>query len=325
MNKINIKGKRVLITGADGFIGSHLARHLMAENAEIHALMIKDFNIIRIQDVVKQLNIWHADLRDYESIRHCLKNSKPQIVFHLASLTNVNRDKTLIDAMYEVNLRGTANLIKAIIEEDIDIKMFINTGSCEEYGDSPVPFHEELKERPVSPYSASKVAATYFCKMVYKTMGVPTVTVRPFLTYGPHQDKHMFIPSVIHHCLIGKNLSMTKGEQTREFNYVDDIAEGFLRVAACPEAIGEIINIGNGTEYVIKEIAQKIVSMMGDPIKLAVGALPYRPGEAKRFFCSNEKAKRLLGWAPKIGLDEGLAKTIRWYKDDHINGTKSDS
>ncbi|PIS30989.1 hypothetical protein COT42_02000, partial [Candidatus Saganbacteria bacterium CG08_land_8_20_14_0_20_45_16] len=240
----------------------------------------------------------------------------PEIVIHLASLKNVTRDPALIEAMYDVNVKGTFNLLNGLIDEKIELEKFINTGTCEEYGDSVAPFHETLRERPVSPYSASKVASTYLCQMMCESINIPTVNVRPFLTYGPTQDTSLFIPSLIKHCLWGKDFKMTRGEQTREFNYVTDIAEGFVLVAQAENVIGEIINLGNSWEYKIKDVAQKIVEFMGNVTKLDLGAFPYRPGEAMRFFSSSEKAKKLLGWVPKVNLDEGLEKTITWYKQN---------
>jgi nucleoside-diphosphate-sugar epimerase len=216
--------------------------------------------------------------------------------------------------MIEANIKGTLNLLRGVIEEKIILECFVNTGSSEEYGNGPVPFSEDQRERPVSPYSASKVAATYFCQMIYRSMGLPIVTLRPFLVYGPNQDTDMFIPSLIQHCLEGKDFPMTEGDQTREFNYIDDIIEAYFLAASCPQAAGEVINIGNGIEYRIKDVAEKIVDMMGNPIKLLIGALPKRPGEAKHFFCSNEKTREILVWSPKISLDEGLARTITWYR-----------
>jgi len=316
--KSSLKNKRVLVTGATGFIGSHLTRRLLKEGAEVHVLFRKNSNQFRIKDIIGNLIVWYADLTDYPSICSCIRDSRPQIVFHLATYRNVKRELELIDSMIDINIKGTANLLKALIDEKIELECFINTGTCEEYGDSPVPFREDQREMPVSPYSASKVATTYLCQMIFKTMGLPVTTLRPFLTYGPYQDTDMFIPSLIHHCIERRDFPMTEGDQTREFNYVDDIVEGFLLAATSRNAIGEIINIGNGVEYRVKDVAEKIVKMMGDPIRLLIGAIPKRPGENKHFFCNNRKAKRLLGWSPEISLDEGLKKTIEWYKN-HFN------
>ena len=314
-----LSGKRVLVTGATGFIGSHLARRLCKEGVEVNVLIRKDSNKFRIKDIIRNLVSWEGDLTDYQSVCSCIKNSKPQIIFHLATFRNVERDVKLIDFMIDTNIKGTVNLLRAIIDEKVALECFINTGTCEEYGDISAPFHEDRKEMPVSPYSASKVAATYFCQMIHKTMELPIVTLRPFLSYGSYQDADMmFIPSLIKHCLEGKDFPMTWGNQTREFNYVDDIVDAYVLAAECQNAVGEIINIGNGIEYKIKDVAEKIAKVMGNPIQLLIGAKSERAGEAEHFFCSNDKARKLLGWAPKITLDVGLMKTIEWYKNNFM-------
>lgn len=319
------KGKVVIVTGATGFIGSHLSRRLLEEGAEVHVLLKKDSNQFRIQDILRNLTVWFGDLRDYPYICFCIKNSRPQIIFHLAALRDVRRDSELIEPMIDINIKGTTNLLQGVLKEKIALECFVNTGSSEEYGNGSAPFNEDQREIPVSPYSASKVAATYFCQMLHKSMGLPIVTLRPFITYGPNQDTDMFIPSLIQHCLEGKDFPMTEGDQTREFIYVDDIVDAYLLSARCPRAIGEVINIGNGVEYKMRDLAEKIVCTMGNPIKLLIGALPKRPGEAKHFFCSNKKAKNLLGWSPKIDLNEGLKRTIEWYKEFFSKNPKKSS
>ncbi|GBE05162.1 GDP-6-deoxy-D-mannose reductase [bacterium BMS3Abin10] len=311
----SINGKAVLITGASGFIGSHLSRRLLSLGAEVHILLKKNSPEFRIKDILDDLTVWYGDITDYKSVLSCIKNSKPRIIFHLAAFTNVTRDLSLAESMIEVNTKGTINLVRGILEKRIELDSFINTGSSEEYGNSKAPFREEQREVPVSPYSASKVAATYFCQMVNKTAGVPIATLRPFLTYGPFQSTDMFIPSLITHCLDGKDFSMTEGDQTREFNYVDDVVDAYVLAACHPEVAGKIINIGNGIEHRVRDVAEKIVKLMGDPIRLLVNVLPKRRGEAEHFFCNNERARRLLGWNPKVNLDEGLGKTIQFYRD----------
>jgi len=309
-----LHGRRVLVTGATGFIGSHLVRRLLEEGAEVHAFIRQGSNTFRIEDITSRLMVWSGDLTDDSSVGACIKSAKPQIVFHLATFRNVERDLRLISAMIDTNIKGMVNLLKTITDEKIPLQCFINTGTCEEYGDARVPFHEDMREIPVSPYSASKVAGTYFCQMIHKTMNVPIVTLRPFLAYGPQQDADMFIPSLIYHCLAKREFLMTAGDQTREFNYVDDIVDAYILAAECQRAVGEIINIGNSLEYKIKDVADMIVQMMGNPIRLLIGALPKRAGETEHFFCSNEKARTILGWRPKTSLDIGLRKTIEWYK-----------
>ena len=311
-----LRGRRVLVTGATGFIGSHLVRRLLGEGSEIHIFLRNDVRCFRISDVMPRLITWRGDLINFQEVLSCIRNSRPHFIYHLAAYRDVERHLDLIDAMIETNIRGTANLLKAVLDEKIAIECLINTGTCEEYGDGPVPFSEKQKEMPVSPYSATKVATTYLSQMVFKTTGLPIITLRPFLTYGPYQDTNMFIPSLIYHCLTGQHFLMTEGNQTRDFNYIDDIVEGFLLAAVSSKAIGEIINIGSAIEYTITDVAEKIVEITQAPTRLLKGALRKRPGEAPHFFCNNEKARILLNWEPKMTLDEGLKKTVSWYKDN---------
>jgi len=316
----SFKRKRVLVTGATGFIGSHLVRRLHREGAEVHILLRENSNTFRINEIIQDLVLWYGDLTIPHSLSSCIKNSKPQIVFHLATFRNVDRDASLMELMIETNVKGMVNLVSTIIDEKLPLECFVNTGTCEEYGDAPTPFSEDMKEKPVSPYSASKVAATYFCQMISKTLDLPIRTLRPFLTYGPFQDpSNMFIPSLIHHCLVGNDFKMTTGDQTRDYTFIDDTVEAYLLAANCPGAVGEIINIGTGIEYSIRNVAKKILNMMGDPIQLQVGAIPKRSGETEHFFCNNDKAEELLGWKPTISLDVGIKKTIEWFNEASNN------
>lgn len=308
--------KRILVTGINGFIGSHLAGRLLEEGAVVHGFVLKNTSLARIRGVGKKLILHYGELSNYKDVSSCVRDAKPQIIFHLAASKVVTRDFKLIDSMIKTNLNGTINVLRAVIDEKIILERFVNTGTCEEYGNGKAPFNEGQREIPVSPYSASKVSATYFCQMIYKTAGLPIVTLRPFLTYGEGQDLNLFIPSLIYSCLIGKDFYMTAGDQTREFNYIDDVIEGFMLAGVKREAIGEIINIGNGREYKIRDAAEMIVKMTGSRINLKFNALPKRAGETAHFFCDNKKAKAILGWSPKVGLEEGLKRTIGWFKNN---------
>lgn len=310
----NLEGTRVLVTGAAGFIGSHLSRQLVRRNAEVFLIDKPGISTTRIEDILDKVRVHYVDISDFRSLKNSIKEIKPQKIFHLAAYVDVTRDWTVVDRMINVNIKGTLNLLRSL--NGVNYDCFVNTGTCEEYGDNLAPFREDQVPNPVSPYSASKVSATVFCQMLHKTMNLPIVTVRPLLTYGPGQESQMLIPSLIKNALKGKSFKMTKGEQTRDFNYIDDIVEGFILAGTTPEAIGEVVNLGSGAEYRIKDVAKMILNLMGNPIRLEIGALPYRPGETMHFYCSNEKAKKMLGWRPNIPLKVGLKRTIDWYKNE---------
>ena len=309
---ITLRDTKVLVTGISGFIGSHLARGLVKEGAEVYGLVRSSSDLWRIQDLKSQVKLHYADLTDYESVRKAVQDVTPQKIFHLAACVDVSRDFEVMDEMVEVNIKGTLNLLRALDRTGYDC--FINTGTCEEYGNNPAPFRESQSPNPVSPYSASKVAATMFCQMLHKTRGLPIVTLRPFLTYGPGQENDMLIPSLIKKVIKGEAFEMTEGEQTREFNYVDDIVDGFIKAVTTIEAIGEIINIGNGREYRIREVVETVLKLMDSSLKPKVGSLDYRPGETWHFYCDNTKARKILGWQAKTSLEEGLKNTIAWFQ-----------
>jgi len=310
----NSEGIRVLVTGAAGFIGSHLSRELVRRNAEVFLIDKPGINTARIEDILDKVRVHYVDITDFSSLKNSIREIRPQKIFHLAAYVDVTRDWVIVDKMINVNIKGTLNLLRSL--DGVNYDCFVNTGTCEEYGDNPTPFSEDQVPNPVSPYSASKVSATMFCQMLHKTVNLPIVTVRPLLTYGPGQESQMLIPSLIKNVLKGKSFKMTKGEQTRQFNYIDDVVEGFILAGTTPEGIGEVINLGSGAEYRIKDVAKMILNLMGNPIKLEIGALPYRPGETMHFYCSNEKAKKILGWRPNIPLKVGLKRTIDWYKNE---------
>ncbi|MDY6853869.1 MAG: GDP-mannose 4,6-dehydratase [Thermodesulfobacteriota bacterium] len=309
---LSFKKEKVLVTGANGFIGYHLTDRLIQEGADVYAFVHEHDN--RIKLLKDYCSIFHTDLLDGDALSKSVRAIKPKIVFHLAAIVNVDRSVNLINDMMRVNFQGTVNLLSTL--EKIDYECFVNTGTCEEYGDNPVPFKEDQCPRPVSPYSFSKASSTLYCSMIAKTKGSPIITLRPFLTYGPFQVSRMLIPDTIMKSLKRETLDMTKGEQTREFNFVEDIVDGYLKAAIKPEAKGQILNIGNGREYTIREIVLKILDIMGNPITPSIGSLPYRQGETWHFYCDNSKAKRILGWSPKVDLEEGLKRTIEWFVEN---------
>lgn len=310
-----IKGTKILITGAEGFIGSHLTHRLYKLGAEVNAIVHPESLTWRIEDLLDKIKVWPVDLLDERKLRQVLFRVKPAKIYHLAANIDHRRAFSLFNDTFRNNVYGTINLLHGALKLKLDC--FINTGTCEEYGMNDVPFNEEQRECPVSPYSVSKVCITYICTMFHKTYGLPIVIPRPFLTYGPAQDAHMLVPSLILSCIKNKDFKMTQGQQSREFNYVDDIVDGFVKASITPRAIGEVINLGNSREYRVIDVAQLIKKLTHTNIKLYFGALPYRKGEAMRFYSASKKAKYLLNWRAKMSLEEGLKQTINWYREHY--------
>lgn len=309
---MNWNGRRVLVTGAEGFIGSHLVKRLLKEGALVHALVRKGSSLWRIEDCVDRRAVLETDITDPASLQSAVSPIKPQVVFHLAALIDVSRAWELIEPLVRTNVMGTINLLESL--RDTPPHAFIHTGSSEEYGDAPSPLPETRRESPISPYSFSKVAATHLCQMVARTFGLPVTVVRLFPVYGPSQDGSMFIPSAINDLLQKKVFKMSPGEQLRDFTYVDDVVEAYLKVACCPAALGEVLNVGSGIAYRVRDVMEIIRTLIGGTATVEVGALPCRKGEGREIFCDNRRIRELTGWSPRVSLEEGLRRTVEWYK-----------
>lgn len=307
--------KHVLVTGATGFIGSHLVNRLVKEGAHVSALLMPECDPRSIKSLLKHIKIIRADIADLDSLKTALALEKPAIVFHLAASVDARRDWECVPLMIENNLVGTANLIQVL--KDLQIELMINIGSSEEYGSTLAPQSENSRELPVSPYSFSKVCAVYLCQMAARAFNFPVVTARLFPVYGPGQDAGMFIPSAIIKLLNGQEFKMSQGEAIREFNYVDDVVEGLIRLPAAGDGIiGSVINIGNGIPYKIIEVVDIIKTLIRDSGRIQVGALPYRAGEVMESYCDNSMMKRLTGWESRFSLEEGLRLTVQGYRNE---------
>jgi len=308
---------RVLVTGATGFIGSHLAERLAAEEAEVTLAIEPGASTANVTGILGKVRVYEVDLRDGQKVRQLVRECQPSKVYHLAAVgvTEPDVDPRLA---VQVNVLGTLNLLEALRETECDC--FVNTGTCYEYGHNAPPMREDQMVDPVNAYAASKSAAWLFCNMYHRTRGYPIVTVRPFTAYGPRQSIRALIPQTILSALRGQDFEMTGGEQTRDFTYVDDVVEGYVRASLSEKAIGQTINLGTGEEHAIKDVVRKVLELMGNPVRPLIGALPYRPREIWRLYSDSSKARELLGWQPQVGLDEGLRKTIAWYTEQFNAG-----
>lgn len=253
-----------------------------------------------------------GNLNDSGAMASLVERAAPDIVFHLGAYTHVGKSWTRIDECIQTNVHGTVTLLQALAR--IDYQRFVYTSTSEVYGDVPVPFREDAAVDPSSPYSVSKYAGERFCRMLHRGRSWPIVVVRPFNAYGPAQSPDRVIPEIIVKALRKERLAMTQGRQTREFNYVEDLVEGFIRAATVPGVEGEVFNIGGGEELSMRDLATTILDLMGNPIRAELGALPDRPTEIWSMRSDAAKARERLGLPRFRSLSEGLEPTIAWYR-----------
>lgn len=307
------KNKKVLVTGGGGFIASHLCHRLLKESGRLFILTKYNCTIdnIRLLDIWKDITPIEADLRNTDSLKKISK-VKPDIIYHFAAYNHVGDSFANISEAMDVNSKGSVNLL----ESYEDYERFIYISSSEIYGyQKSVPFHEGLIPFPVSPYAVGKYSGELYARMKHHVYKRPIVIVRPFNAFGPFQSPRAIIAEIIIKCLRGEDIITTKGIQTRDFNFVANLVDGFiLAVTSKKDIAGNIINVGSGKEITIRELVEKIHKFTNSKSRLQIGKLPYRPTEIWRMKAQNKRAEELLGWKSKISLDEGLKLTIDWYK-----------
>ena len=305
----------VLVTGAEGFIGSHLCSRLVREGARVAALACPGADLSRLSNLSDKISINSLDVREIDRLKEFVAAEKPQRIFHLAAITDVDRSWDSLPMVTDVNLGGTINLLRAL--SSIDYEILITTCTAEAYGRNPAPFLEEMPLDPISPYSFSKAAASSFCRMAAASLGASVRVLRLFLVYGPGQGEERFLPQLIRAALTGQSFRMTAGEQTREYTYIDDVVEGFLLAARKGHGEGEVYNLGSGQEISLKRLVEKVGEITGKKVKLDGDILPYRENEIRRFIGNHQLALDRLGWRAGTPLENGLARTINWYQQNY--------
>ena len=311
-------GRRVLVTGASGFIGSHLVERLVRDGADVHVLLRAGSSSRRLDGVRDRVREWEGDITDSDALRNAIAGAQPDVVFHLAGDTGVRRVSEGwpgVDRSVRVNLIGTLALLRAALEAKHPVSAFVRAGGLEEYGDGPVPYDETQREQPISPYSASQVAATHYCEMMQRGTETSIVTVRPALVYGPGQSEDFLIPSLILSCLRDQDFEMTGGAQQRDLLYIDDAIDAFVRAAE--RKVRGVVNVGHGVQHAIRDVAEQIVRMTGTRAKLRVGARAARARDLEQLVTRVERAKELLDWTPRVELAEGLKRTVESFHALH--------
>lgn len=314
---MNLKGKTVLVTGADGFIGSHLTEMLVKQGCKVKALSVyNSFNYwgwLETIDCLDQVEVLNGDVRDPHYCKHITKGV--DVVFHLAALIAIPYSYVAPTSYVETNVNGTLNICQAALDNGC-VKV-IHTSTSEVYGTALyVPIDEKHPLQPQSPYSASKIGADNMAMSFYNAFDLPLVTARPFNTYGPRQSARAVIPTIISQIADGKKeIQVGDLSPTRDFNYVTDTCRGFIALAESDKVIGETINIGSNYEISIQDTFDLIKKVMNSDVNFVVDPSRIRPGksEVQRLWCDNTKINNLTGFVPEVTIEEGLRKTSEWF------------
>jgi NAD dependent epimerase/dehydratase len=316
---MKIDGKKTLVTGAGGFIGSHLTEALVRIGAKVSVFVRynsrSDLGLLdRLPSEIKQeIEVFAGDFKDPEALRGPARGC--EFVFHLGSLIAIPYSYINPMDFVQTNIVGTANLLNACRGNNVE--KIVHTSTSEVYGTAIYcPMDEKHPLQAQSPYSATKIAADKLAESYHRSFGLPVAIARPFNTYGPRQSARAIIPTMILQALNGEKLMLGSLDPTRDFTYVEDTVSGLIEVAKSPYSVGEVINIGCGREISIGELVQVVLSIMGKKAQILKEDRRVRPekSEVQRLMCDNSKARRLLGWEPRINLKEGLSQTIDWFK-----------
>ena len=319
---MQLKGEKVLITGAEGFIGSHLTERLVELGADVTALVqYNSFNnwgwIDTFDKKIKDsINVVTGDVREYDGMKRIIKGQ--EVVFHLAALIAIPYSYLSPMAYVRTNIEGTTNVLEAC--RDYDVQKVIHTSTSETYGTALyVPIDESHPMQGQSPYSASKIGADKIAESFYKSFNTPIATIRPFNTYGPRQSARAVIPTIISQILAGiTEIKLGSLTPTRDFNYIKDTSEAFIKIAESDKTVGEVINVGSNCEISIGDTVKKIINILGKEIKIISDGERIRPenSEVNRLWADSTKIKRLTDWTPQYSLDDGLKETAQWIKNN---------
>ena len=313
------KGKRVLVTGAGGFIGSHLIECLLNHGAMVRAFLrytsVGSYGQLDelSESTKKGLEIYYGEIREFDSVKGAMKDI--EVVFNLAALVGIPYSYQHPFEVFETNTLGILNILS--IARDTKLEKIVHTSTSEVYGSAQyVPIDEKHPLQPQSPYSASKIAADAIVMSFYYSFGTPVSIVRPFNTYGPRQSIRAIIPTIILQLINKDEISLGSLETKRDFTFVKDTVSGFIKIAESRNSIGEAINIGTSSEISVGQLAEKIAHILGKELKVNVDKERIRPqqSEVNRLLASNQKAKELVGWKPDYSLDTGLKETVEFYK-----------
>ena len=330
-----MNNKKIIVTGADGFIGSHLTEELVRRGYDVRAFVLyNSFNSWgwldhSSKEVKDNLEVFTGDIRDPHGVKTAMKGC--DVVLHLAALIAIPYSYHSPDTYVDTNIKGTLNIVQAARE--LGIQKVIHTSTSEVYGTAQfVPITEEHPLQGQSPYSASKIGADQMALSFYTSFATPVAIIRPFNTYGPRQSARAVIPTIITQILRGqRKIKLGSVTPTRDFNYVKDTVNGFIAITESANSTGQVINIGSNYEISIGETVQLIAEVMGVEIEIETDGQRLRPekSEVERLWADNTKAKKLLGWEPvyggRDGFKRGIQETVEWFSNqEHLKNYKAD-
>ena len=324
-----LKNKNVLITGADGFIGSHLIERLVKEGARVKALSqynsFNNWGWLEDVDCKDDIEVLCGDVRDSAYVKHISKGI--DVIFHLAALIAIPYSYVAPESYVDTNIKGTLNVCQAALDNNIE--KVIVTSTSEVSGTARyVPIDEKHPKQPQSPYSAPKIGADAIAKSFNNAFDLPVVIARPFNTYGPRQSARAVIPTIIIQIAAGKKqIMLGDTTPTRDFNYVKDTCSGFVALANCDQAVGEEINIGSNYEISIGDTLSLIKNIMNSDVEFITDKERIRPknSEVNRLWCDNSKIRKLTDFKPEYSIERGLKETIEWFLDsENLKKYKAD-
>lgn len=298
-------GKKILITGASGFIGYNACLHYAKNGWQV-------FGLAKRGEIPKEASAFHIDLSDFDNLKKKVVEINPDIILHFGAFVVLERNFEIARQCVKSNIEGTLNLLE--IAKDLPIKTFLFLSTAEVYGKNKLPFHEDQKLFPPSPYSISKVASESFCRLYHDLHKVPAVIFRISTTYGYHQPVSRFIPTMINKALKHEDILLNSGKNKRDYLFIEDLLDACDKTIGNKKAFGKTINIGLPDSTSGKDLVKQIVKLSGSSSKIVFNAFPDRAGEAKDWKINNTAAKKILGWKPKSSLKQGLEKTINFYK-----------
>ena len=327
---MNIKNKNVVVTGAGGFIGSHLTEELVRRGANVKAFVHynsrNDWGLLELlkEDVLSEVEVVSGDITDPFFVKTATKDA--DIIFHLAALIGIPYSYIAPESYVNVNIKGTLNVLQSGLDNEVN--KIVHTSTSETYGTAEyTPIDEAHPLKGQSPYSASKIGADKMAESYYRSFDLPVAIIRPFNTFGPRQSARAIIPTIISQALTKDEVHVGSLSPVRDLTFVKDTVNGFIEIGTSERSIGEVINIGTGSGVTIGELLQNILRVLGkEDIRIVEDTDRVRPdkSEVMELICDNSKATQLLEWSPQYTLDEGLAETIEWMKN-HINLYKTDN